>query len=165
MITTGQETSVCSCERGTMLRNTARLSLLICLLICATGGRLVGHTNNVRDPSHLHLPTIQCSTAPNDDDDARGPKESSATTTTTANHTQVPAATLRKHPRVQYSTAIHKRNTNLRFSGISGQFLPACINVMVQGPCAMGIEDPARWCNPRASARGFSKIAKYIYGE
>ena len=60
-----------------MLRNTALLSLLICLLTCATGGRLVGHTNNVRGPSHLHLPTIQCSTAPNDDDDARGSKESS----------------------------------------------------------------------------------------
>ena len=156
MITTGQKTSVCSCRRGTVLRNTALLSLLICLLTCATGGRLVGHTNNVRDPSHLHLPTIQCSTAPNDDDDARGSKESSATTTTTANHTQVPAATLPKHPRVQYSTAIHKRNTNLRFSGISGQFFSRA--------CMPG-RDPVRWCNPRASARGFSKIAKYIYGE
>ena len=112
MITTGQKTSVCSCGRGTMLRNTALICLLTCLLTCATGGRLVGHTNNVRDPSHLHLPTIQCSTAPNDDGDARGSKESSATTTTTANHTQVPAATLRKPSRtVPYRTTQTKHNT------------------------------------------------------
>ena len=134
MLTTGQKTSVCSCMSGTVLRNTARLSLLICLLACTTGGRLVGHTNNVRDPSHLHLPTIQYSTAPNDDDDARGSKESSATTTTTANHTQVPVATLPKPSRtVQYCNTQTKHKLAL-FRYL--RTIQPCMHAR-QGPCAM----------------------------